>query len=307
MIKRTLVFSQPAYLSMQKDQLVVSYPEKEKESATVPIEDVSLILLESSQITLTHRLISRLLEHKVVIITCDLRHMPSGMIVPMVGHTLQSLRIREQLAMSTPLKKYLWQQTVQAKIMNQAALLEEWDEEYSTLHYWARQVKSGDAENHEALAAAHYWNQLFFDSVDGFTRSRDGDPPNNLLNYGYAILRAVTTRALVSSGLFPTIGIHHKSQYNAYCLADDIMEPYRIYVDALVREIVEIDMPIEELNTDLKKKFWQLPAMDVRLGKRKSPLMIAMNATTSSLYECIIGKRRKIKYPNYESISIFQN
>jgi len=307
MIKRTLVFSQPAYLSMRRDQMMVTYPDQKESPRTVPIEDIGLVLLENSRITFTHQLITRLLEHKAVVITCDYRHMPAGMIVPMVGHTLQSLRIRKQLEMSVPLKKNLWQQTVQAKIMNQAALLEEWEEDNSTLHYWARRVRSGDPENHEALAAGYYWNHLFFDSLDGFVRSREGDPPNNLLNYGYAVLRAITARALVSSGLFPTLGIHHKSQYNAYCLADDIMEPYRIYVDSIVREIVEMEEPIEELTIGLKKRFWNLPVMDVRMGRRKRPLMIAMNETTSSLYQCIIGKRRKIKYPVYESIPIFQN
>lgn len=307
MIKRTLVFSQPAYLKMNRDQLVVSYPDQKSKGVSVPIEDIGLILLEHSRITITHRLIGRLLENKTAIITCDERHMPAGLILPMVGHTLQSQRFQDQLTMTAPLKKQLWQQTVQAKIINQANLLREWDKESKKLEYWARQVKSGDPDNLEAQSARYYWDALFFDIVDCFERNRDGDPPNNLLNYGYAILRAITARALVSSGLFPTIGIFHKNQYNAYCLADDIMEPYRIFVDSMVCQIVEMDTPIEKLTREVKLKLLTIPVMDVTINDQKSPLMVAMSITTSSFYECIIGQRRKIKYPVYEPETIFQN
>src|SRR5690625_3714413 len=205
MIKRTLVFSQPAYLSMRRDQMMVTYPDQKESPRTVPIEDIGLVLLENSRITFTHQLITRLLEHKAVVITCDYRHMPAGMIVPMVGHTLQSLRIRKQLEMSVPLKKNLWQQTVQAKIMNQAALLEEWEEDNSTLDSCARRLRSGDRANPEALAVGCYWNDLFCESLDAFGRSREADAANRLLNYGHALRRGITARALVSWGLFPTI------------------------------------------------------------------------------------------------------
>lgn len=306
MIKRTLVFSQPAYLSTQLEQLRIVYPGFDKDIKSVPIEDVGLVMLEHPQITFTHGLVDRLLANKVVIITCDGKHMPSGLILPMVGHTEQSRRFRNQLLMSQPLKKYLWKQTVKAKIRNQAIHLEEWGINADKLLYWSRQVKSGDVGNHEALSAAFYWHHLFLDAVDCFERDREGEPPNNLLNYGYAILRAITARALISSGLFPTIGIHHKNQYNAYCLADDIMEPYRIYVDSMVREMIEMDIVGNELNRDLKLQLLRIAAIDVRMGSRKKPLMVAMSTTTSSLYDCIIGQRRKIKYPRYEARSIFQ-
>ncbi len=306
MIKRTLVFSQPAYLSMRRDQLVVNYPDQDEVPKVVPIEDIGLILLEHGRITVTHRLIGRLLENKTAIITCDGKHLPSGLILPIVGHTLQSQRFQDQLSMSLPLMKQLWQQTIQAKITNQANHLREWNKEADRLDYWVRQVKSGDSNNCEALAAGYYWHNLFSEEVDGFTRSRDGEPPNNLLNYGYAILRAITARALISSGLFPTIGIHHKSQYNAYCLADDVMEPYRIYVDSIVRQLVEMDECMEELTREVKLKLLRIPVLDVIINDQKSPLMVAMSTTTSSLYECISGQRRKIKYPVYEPVSIFQ-
>ena len=306
MIKRTLVFSQAAYLKMNRDQLIVSYPDQESKEISVPIEDIGLILLEDSRITITHRLIGRLLENKAAIITCDEKHLPTGLILPIVGHTLQSQRFQEQITMSAPLKKQLWQQTVQAKIINQANHLKEWEMESRKLDYWARQVKSGDPTNVEAQAARHYWNSLFFDIIDCFERNRDGDPPNNLLNYGYAILRAITARALICSGLFPTIGIFHKNQYNAYCLADDIMEPYRIYVDSVVRQIVELEEPMEELSRELKLRLLNILVRDVSINDQKSPLIVAMTTTTSSLYECIAGQRRRIKYPIYEPVPIFQ-
>lgn len=306
MIKRTLVFSQPAYLNMNLDQLVVSYPDHNAQKKSVPIEDIGLILLEHNRITITHRLIGRLLENKTAIITCDDKHLPSGLILPIVGHTLQSQRFQQQITMSVPLKKQLWQQTVQAKIINQANLLKEWELESRKLEYWSRKVKSGDTDNLEAQAARYYWNELFSDAVDCFERIRDGEPPNNLLNYGYAILRAVTARALISSGLHPTIGIFHKNQYNAYCLADDIMEPYRVYVDSVVRQIVEMELPMEKITKEIKLRLLNIPVINVSINDMKSPLMVAMSTTTSSLYECIVGQRRRIKYPVYEYETIFQ-
>src|SRR5690606_173514 len=182
MIKRTLVFSQPAYLNMNFDQLVVSCPDHNAQKKSVPIEDIGLILLEHNRITITHRLISRLLENKTAIITCDDKHLPSVLVLPIVGHTLQSQRFQQQITMSVPLKKQLWQQTVQAKIINQANLLKEWELESRKLEYWSRKVKSGDTDNLEAQAARYYWNELFSDAVDCFERIRDGAPPNNLLN-----------------------------------------------------------------------------------------------------------------------------
>ena len=299
MIKRTLFFGQPAYLSTRNGQLVIKYPEKGKDKISLPIEDIGLILLENRQLTFTHGLIDALLQNKSALITCDEKHMPSGLILPMVGHTEQTRRIRDQLEMSVPLKKFLWQQTVRAKILNQASHLEEHNLDASRLKYWVRQVKSGDSDNHEALSAAYYWQSLFAD-MDCFIREADGDPPNNLLNYGYAILRAVTARALVSSGLFPSIGINHHNKYNAYCLADDIMEPYRIYVDTVVRDIVDSGESMDNLNPNLKARLLKIPAMDVRLSGQRKPLAVAMSTTTSSLYDCISGRRKKIKYPVYE-------
>ena len=156
--------------------------------------------------------------------------------------------------------------------------------------------KSGDSDNLEARAAVFYWRNLFAD-IPNFTREREGVAPNNLLNYGYAILRAVVARGLVASGLLPTLGIHHHNRYNAYCLADDIMEPYRPYVDALVIKLRQRGAVDDELSIEMKRELLQIPTLDVTIGGKRSPLMVAVGQTTASLYRCFNGEQRKITYP----------
>jgi len=213
------------------------------------------------------------------------------------GHSELTERHLSQIDASAPLKKNLWQQTIRYKIKNQAAHLKERGKPIKNMLYWAKQVTSGDVQNHEARAAAYYWQHIF--EFEQFNRQRGGDPPNNLLNYGYAILRSVCARALVGSGLLPSLGIHHKNKYNAYCLADDIMEPYRPFVDVIVGYIVDSCDEYEVLDVTLKKELLQIPAIDVVLDGKKSPLMVAMSRTTNSLYECYAGMSRKILYPEY--------
>lgn len=250
MIKRTLYFGNPAYLNMRNAQLVVHLPEvvknddlpenfKKESQATIPIEDIGMVVLDHKQITVTHGLMESLLANNAAIITCDSSRMPVGLLLPLNGNTLQSERFQAQIDASLPLRKQLWQQTIQAKITNQAHVLKAVrGETVKNMFAWANDVKSGDSDNYEARAAAYYWS-CFFPYLPAFRRGREGMPPNNLLNYGYAILRAIVARSLVASGLLPTLGIHHHNRYNAYCLADDIMEPYRPYVDNLVAEITD--------------------------------------------------------------------
>lgn len=297
MIKRTLFFGNPAYLSTKHEQLVVNFPEEGKDEAAIPIEDIGVVVIEHPQITFTNGLIGKLVENKTAIVTCNKQHLPTGFLQPLVGHTEQTERIRHQLNASLPLKKNLWQQTVSAKIFNQAAHLKFRNKNAKKLIRWSQEVRSGDAGNHEAIAAAHYWQSIF--EIEGFSRHQKGIPPNNLLNYGYAILRAVTARALISSGMLPSMGIFHRNKYNAYCLADDIMEPYRPFVDDLVYEIIKNEDDITELTTNLKAQLLQIPALDVIIDDKKSPLMIAMSRTTNSLYECFEGMSRKILYPEF--------
>ncbi len=298
MIKRTLFFGNPAYLSTKNEQLVVNFPEDEKPPATIPIEDLGFVVLEHPQITVTNGLLTKLIQNKTAVVTCDKQHLPCSLLQPLTGHSEQTERFRQQLNASVPLKKNLWQQTVMAKINNQAAHLQERQLYAKKLFRWATEVKSGDAANHEAIAAAFYFQNLF-EHLPDFSRNQKGIPPNNLLNYGYAILRAVTARALVSTGLLPSLGIFHKNKYNAFALADDIMEPYRIYVDALVYEMVQSGEEVSELTKSLKTDLLSIPAMDVSIDGKKSPLMVAMSRTTNSLYECFLGSSRKVLYPDY--------
>ncbi|MAP79950.1 MAG: subtype II CRISPR-associated endonuclease Cas1 [Aequorivita sp.] len=299
MIKRTLFFGNPAYLSTRNEQLVVNFPQDEKKEKTVPIEDLGYIVLEDPQITVTNGLLMKLVQNKTAVITCNKQHLPCSFLQPLVGHTEQTERMRHQINASVPLKKNLWQQTVQAKIENQAAHLKGRNKCDLKLKRWAKQVKSGDGDNHEAYAAGHYFQQIYNCLLPAFSRNHKGMAPNNLLNYGYAILRAVVARALVSSGMLPSVGIFHRNKYNAYCLADDIMEPYRIYVDAMVYEILESGANVEELNTAIKSQLLTIPALDVFIDGKWSPLMNAVSRTTSSLYDCFKGESRKILFPEF--------
>ncbi|MEM8509339.1 MAG: type II CRISPR-associated endonuclease Cas1 [Bacteroidota bacterium] len=298
MIKRTLFFGNPAYLSTRNEQLVVSFPEEDKKEATVPIEDLGYVVLEDPQITITNGLLRKLVQNKTAVITCDQQHLPCSLLQPLVGHSEQTERYRHQLNASVPLKKNLWQQTVVAKIENQSGHFLRQGKNALRLKRYAKGVRSGDLGNEEALAAAYYFQHLF--AIEGFSRNQKGMPPNNLLNYGYAILRAVAARALVSSGLLPGIGIFHSNKYNAFTLADDVMEPYRPFVDAVVYEIVETGCAIDELNKNLKSELLCIPAIDVVIDGKLSPLMNAMSRTTNSLYECFLGTSRKLLYPEFQ-------
>lgn len=307
MIKKTLYFGNPVYLSLKNAQLVIKLPEvvknenlpeefKQKSEVTRPIEDIGVIVLDHKQITITSGVLEALLGNNCAIITCDYRSMPIGLMLPLYGNTTQNERFRQQLDASVPLTKQLWQQTVKQKIENQAAVLKKCvGEEIRCMKVWAADVKSGDPDNLEARAAAYYWKNLF--KIAGFTRDREGIPPNNLLNYGYAILRAVVARGLVASGLLPTLGIHHHNRYNAYCLADDVMEPYRPYVDELVYGIVKTGVDCEVLTKELKGRLLSIPTLDVVISGKRSPLMIAVGQTTASLYKCFSGELRKVAYP----------
>ena len=310
MIKKTLYFGNPAYLSLKNAQLVIKLPEVEKNDTlpesfkvqtqvTKPIEDIGVVVLDNQRITITTGAIEALLENNCAIITCDHRSMPVGLMLPLSGNTTQSERFREQIDASLPLKKQLWQQTIQAKIGNQASVLSSCrGAEVGCLRAWARDVRSGDPDNYEGRAAAYYWRNLFGMHVGNFTRDREGVPPNNALNYGYAILRAIVARALVSSGMLPTLGIHHHNRYNAYCLADDIMEPYRPYVDEYVFHLIQKHgLPSEELPKAWKAELLLIPTLDVVIGGKKSPLMVGVSQTTASLYKCFCGEMRRVAYP----------
>lgn len=294
MIKRVLCFENPAQLSLKLEQLVVR---RDEEVRTLPIEDIGVVILDHKQITITHALISALLANNVAIVTSDDKHLPVGLMLPLDGHNLQSERFREQIEASEPLKKQMWQQTVVAKVLGQAHILGLQNIEHENMLMWAKSVRSGDTENIEARAAAFYWRNMF--DSEFFIRDSQGLPPNNLLNYGYSIVRAMTARALVGAGLLPTLGIHHHSRYDAYCLADDIMEPYRPFVDKIVLEMCQQGEVTDDITSEQKRQLLGISTMDVSINGHRRPMTLAIQSTAQSVQKCFSGEARKIVYPDW--------
>jgi CRISPR-associated protein Cas1 len=318
-MKKTLCFGSPTYLRAGLKQLEIEQPAQGTQPAkktTVPFEDIGVVIFEHPQITISHAALSTLMAHNAAVITCSEKYMPNGLFLCLDGNTLQSRRFQVQIDASVPLKKQLWAQTIQQKIRNQARVLNRQGIDANPLLRWSLDVRSGDPDNVEAKAAAWYWPRLFTgeafsdldvfneEDPDDFIRDRYGDWPNSLLNYGYAILRAVVARALIGAGLLPTFGIHHRNQYNAYCLADDIMEPFRPSVDQLVCQIIR-NNPEPPVNKDgftgltpaLKRELLMIPVMDVLLENKTSPLQEAARRTAASLVNCFAGTERRILYP----------
>lgn len=308
MIKRTLYFENPAYLSVQNSQLIVKLPGVEKNlpkelrerfSNSIPIEDIAIVVLNNSQITITQGVLQALADNNCAIVVCDNKGIPASLQLPYRGNTLLGERYKQQIGASLPLQKQLWQQTVQAKIENQASILKSrLGIEVGNMNRWVTQVKSGDSTNLEGRAAVYYWANLFPKELH-FVRSRDGLPPNNLLNFGYAILRSIIARALVGSGLLPTVGIFHSNKYNSFALADDIMEPYRPYVDNLVCEIINSGLDITEISTDIKRQLLTIPILDVKIANINRPLITAAKVTATSLQKCFAKEERRVVYPKF--------
>lgn len=291
MVGRILHFSQPYHLSVRLSQLIITNKDT-GEIINRPIEDTAVLMLEHPRITYTHALVQELMSHNVAVVFCGADYHPAGLLLPLSGNVLQHHRFKNQIEASVPLTKQLWQQTVKAKILNQAGMLESLDKDGTALRQMASDVKSGDTENHEARAAKAYWRQLF---LHEFRREREGDWPNPALNYGYAVLRAATARAIVAAGLLPTLGIHHSNKYNAFCLADDLMEPYRPFIDA---EVVELgQLGIDELDQQAKAKLIGAVLADVKQDGKKGPMMAALHRTAQSLVGCFEKEGRKLSYP----------
>lgn len=290
MLKRTLLFGNKCTLTTKHEQIVIKTAQRD---ATVPIEDVGFIIIEHQESYVSMPLLSKLVANNVAVIFCNEKHMPQSMLLNLDGHHIQQQLFTNQLQASEPLKKQLWQQVVKKKIENQAELLKYIGKEKNPLTHYASKVLSGDSDNREGVAAAYYWKNLFdFD----FKRERTGKFPNQFLNYGYIILRAAVARALTGSGLLCTLGIHHHNKYNAYCLADDIMEPFRPLVDAKVLEIMK-NFKDEELTTPIKAELLKVLTETVYFENTKSTLMVALTTTATSLQQIFAGKTRKIIYP----------
>ncbi len=309
MIKRILYFGSPCHISLRNKQLVLRLTEVEKNEEikqilenkgekTFPIEDLGMIVIDNQQITITNALLAFLMENNVATVICNNTHHPIGLMLALHSNTLQTERYRDQIEASVPLKKQLWAQIISRKIENQASLLKEiypgYDQTF--LIKQSKEVKSGDSTNREAVAASVYWSQLF-QFIPGFVRHREGPSPNHILNYGYAILRAAVARSIVETGLLPTLGLHHHNRYNPYCLADDLMEPYRVWVDRQVYQIVIKYSNPDELTKQIKNELLSVMFADCKINDEISPLQIAIQKTARSLQKCFEGSQRKLQLP----------
>lgn len=262
---------------------------------SVPIEDIGVVVLEHQQTSVTLPLLNALSDNNVAVILCGDNRMPNAMLMNLDSNKTQGEHYREQIEASEPLKKGLWRQIVEAKIRNQAALLHKLGRDGDKLKPYYMNVKSGDADNREGSAARIYWSELFGRQ---FVRAREGIAPNNLLNYGYTILRAAVARSLMGSGLLPAFGIFHRNRYNAFPLADDVMEPYRPFVDESVHSLYAAGKT--QLTQEVKGELLRILFADTRFDKVVRPLDVGLTFTSASLAKCFAGDRKKILYPLLE-------
>lgn len=295
MIKRTLFFSHAVCLSARHKQLVI-FSKETQEETLVPIEDIGFVIVENALVSLTIPLINELTDNNCALIFCNEKHLPFSMTMPLDCNEIQSQLFSAQINAKLPVKKNCWKQIVEYKIKNQGLVLKKYDLDFTRLVDFSKCVKSGDPTNMESQAAKLYWDNLFGKK---WCRDRFGDFPNNYLNYGYAILRAATARALVGSGLLPTLGIHHHNKYNAYCLADDLMEPYRPFIDDEVIEYISTNPDEKELGLEFKKRILQVLVRDVKMGNLTRPMMVALSMTSSSLANALSNESEKLKLPDF--------
>lgn len=294
MLYCSIYIGNPAYLKLKDKQLKVTDPETKEEKGSVPIEDIGLLMLDHYQITLSHQLIQEMMKNNVILISCDERHLPLAGMLPFSGNTLFSERVKVQMEVSEPLKKQLWKQTVECKIKNQLKVLEQFGKYATPMYEYLKQVKSGDTTNMEGIAAQHYWKYL----IDSdFLRDRFGDGPNPFFNFGYGVLLSIVARSLVDTGLLLVLGIFHRNKYNPYCLASDIMEPYRPIVDLQVMKWLELHPEKQNLDKESKAFLLQIATKDVTIEKLVRPLIVGAKMTASSLVKCYTGEKRQISYP----------
>lgn len=295
MVKRTLFFSHAVCLSVRHKQLVI-FSKETQEETLVPIEDIGFVIVENALVSLTIPLINELTDNNCALVFCNEKHLPFSMTMPLDCNEIQSQLFSAQINAKLPVKKNCWKQIVEYKIKNQGLVLKKYDLNFARLVDFSKCVKSGDSTNMESQAAKFYWDNLF---GKNWCRDRFGDFPNNYLNYGYAILRAAMARALVGSGLLPTLGIHHHNKYNAYCLADDLMEPYRPFIDDEVVEYISANPDDKEVGLEFKKRILKVLARDVKMENLTRPMMVALSMTSSSLADALSNESEKLKLPDF--------
>jgi CRISPR-associated protein Cas1 len=301
MIKRTIEISAaPAHLTTRNHQLVL-----QRDGETIgsfPCEDLGMVVVDHPGTTFSHAALASLMKSDAVLVVCGRNHLPAGLLLPCAEHTQVVWRIHEQIRVKRPVRKRLWQQLIRAKILAQAGNLAADSAPFRRLRNLARDVRSGDPTNAEAQAAKIYWSSWLVNvdephdqSPSTFRRDQDGEGANALLNYGYAIVRAALARALVSAGLLPALGLKHANRSNAFCLADDLVEPLRPIVDHRVRELLWAGQT--ELDRATKAALLELLTAEVRTGNRTGPLMVAMHAFVSSLVSCYQGTSQTLEIP----------
>lgn len=294
MIKRTICIENPCRLNVKSNQLIIISKET-GEISSIPLEDIGYVVLDNREISYTQSTIEQFAAYNIATVFCTSNHMPTAMLLNFHTNQTQTAKINAQIEASEPMKKSIWKQVIEAKIKNQALLLKYLGKEHLRVLKLSSEVKSGDTDNREAVASRIYWG-ILFDDLDEFRRQREGNPPNNFLNYGYAVLRAATARALCGSGLLPLIGVHHSNKYNPFCLADDMMEPYRPFVDMMVHEYITTNQEKNELDTQYKRHILSLLTLDSKFSNVTRPLMIGLTMTSASLAKYFLKETTKLSF-----------
>ena len=294
MIKQTLMFTNPASLSLKYNQMVIQLKDSEQ-TVTRPIEDIGIVIIDNQMVQMTVPLINALADNNVAVVFCGSNSMPNSMLMPLESNNTQQETIRYQIEASQPTNKRIWKELITSKIRNQAECLNRCGFDGSVLKPYYSNVLSGDKDNREGAAARIYWQKMYGKS---FIRDRYGESPNHLLNYGYTILRAAVARALMGSGLLPAFGLFHRNRYNAFPLADDVMEPYRPFVDEAVFELFSTDPDIQ-LTKDVKQRLVSVLTCDVEMAGQTKPLQIALSSTTASIAKILKDNKGTVTCPSF--------
>ncbi len=296
MSKRIIeIGTEGCYLHFKHQQLII---ERDKEIiGSVSIEDMSALIIDHPQTLITQTCLGKLLDANVMVISSDEKHQPNGMFLPLQSNTLQSERFDHQINATTPMKKNIWKQLIYCKVMMQARMLNDLTGKDMSLKVLAKKIRSGDPDNIEAQAARRYWSQLF--EQDGFKRDRFADDQNRYLNYCYAIVRALVARSLCATGLHPSIGVHHHNRYNAYCLADDVMEPFRPIADLHVWECVKEYGSEQEMHKTIRANLLNIVERRVTMDKEMLTLQGAIQKTSQSLGKLFQGEEKLLALPDF--------
>jgi len=293
------IAEQPARLRIEHRQLVVDQSGDaagdERHIYRIPLDDLAAVVVAHPQVSYTQAVLAELAAVGGAFVTCDRSRMPIGLLLPLDGHSVQAERFRKQMELPQPRRKRLWQQVVRAKVAMQAALLESRTGSDCGLLALLPGVRSGDPSNIEARAARRYWTALF---GSDFRRDRDAADHNRLLNYGYAVLRAVTARAICAAGLHPSVGLHHHNRYNAWCLADDLMEPFRPIVDRAVAELVDGCESVPEMDQETRAALLGSLTGRVEIEAEQRTLFDALARTAASLANVISTGAGELDLPS---------